>query len=58
MHAIQTLLFDKDSVWDEKKTPTGSFDNSMRSFVSAEICDLIGLYILTVSYGNCIARHV
>ena len=44
-HSCDSLLFSKDGVW--KKSDTDSyFDIPMGSFHGAEVCDLVGLYIL------------
>lgn len=45
MHARKSLLFDKSSAWI-KKGDNPLFDVTMGSFDGAEICELVGLYIL------------
>ena len=47
MHARKSLLFDKDSPW-AKKDSTSTFDVTMGSFDGAEVCELVGLYILSI----------
>ena len=44
-HARKSLLFYKDSVWSKKGDET-LFDVPQGSFDSAEICELVGLYLL------------
>ena len=44
MHSRKSLLFSKDSTWVKKDNP--SFDVTMGSFDGAEVCELVGLYIL------------
>ena len=46
MHARQTLLYDnKSDIWTKRNT-TNQFDVSMGAFDGAEICELVGLFIL------------
>ena len=45
-HSCKTLLFDNDNQTWEKTNNINLFDIPMGSFMGAEICDLIGLYIL------------
>ena len=45
MHARRSLLFNNDSLW-VKKNGDPNFDVTMGSFDGAEICELVGLYIL------------
>ena len=45
VHARRTLLFDKETLW-EKRNNSAQFDVSMGSYDGAEICDLVGLYML------------
>ena len=40
------LLFSKEEVW-KKKSTTSCFDVTMGSYDGAEICELIGVYILS-----------
>ena len=54
MHARKSLLFDKDTPW-KKKDSNELFDVTMGSYDGAEICELVGLYtlsILTKRYGK------
>ncbi len=46
LHARRTLLFTEGSIWVKCSDPSGAFDVSMGAFDSAEICDLVGLYLL------------
>ena len=50
MHARKSLLFNNESPWS-KKDSTDLFDVTMGSFDGAEICELVGLYILSI-LGN------
>ena len=43
-HARKSLLFDKDNVWVKKDNP--KFDVTMGSYDGAELCELVGLYLL------------
>ena len=43
-HARKSLLFDKDNVWVTKDNP--EFDVAMSSYDGAELCELVGLYLL------------
>jgi hypothetical protein len=45
MHARKTLLFTNGKCW-MKKQSNGTFDVAMGSYDGAEICDLVGIYIL------------
>ena len=47
MHARKSLLFDKDKVW-VKKNSDSTFDVTMGSYDGAEVCDLVGIYILSI----------
>ena len=46
MHTCQTIIFHDNRIWT-KKTNNNNFDIAMGSFQGAEVCDLIGLYILS-----------
>ena len=55
LHACDSLLFSDNTVWKKKNNDT-FFDVPMGSFHGAEICDLVGLYILSKLknvFGNC-----
>ena len=43
-HARKSLLFDKNNVWVKKDNP--EFDVTMGSYDGAELCELVGLYLL------------
>ena len=47
MHSGKSLLFDSNSIWI-KKDGDLNFDGTMGSYDGAEICELVGLYILHV----------
>ena len=47
MHARKSLLFDKDERWI-KKNNDSAFDVTMGSYDGAEVCELVGLYILPI----------
>ena len=55
MHARKSLLFNKDSPWS-KKDSAETFDVTMGSFDGAEVCELVGLYILSI-LGNKYNQH-
>ena len=44
MHCRQSILFSNGSAWSKKSSP--QFDVAMGSFDGAEVCELIGLYML------------
>ena len=46
MHARKSLLFDKDQTW-MKKDNDSTFDVTMGSYDGAEVCELVGIYILS-----------
>ena len=46
MHARKSLLFDKDETW-MKKDNDSTFDVTMGSYGGAEVCELVGIYILS-----------
>ena len=46
LHARKSLLFDKNHVWIKKKG--GLFDVTMGAFDGAEVCELVGTYILSL----------
>ena len=46
-HARKSLLFSDDKLWTKSSTCSESlFDVAMGSYDGAEICELVGLYIL------------
>ena len=45
-HCRKSLLFEKDTAWVKKGT-AGNFDVTMRSYDGAEVCELVGIYILS-----------
>ena len=47
MHARKSLLFDKGTPW-KKKDSNELFDVTMGSYDGAEICELVGLYTLSI----------
>lgn len=47
MHARKSLLFNKDTAW-MKKVSDNTFDVTMGSYDGAEVCELVGLYILSI----------
>ena len=46
MNSRKTLLFDRDNIWVKKENP--NFDVTVGSYDGAELCELTGLYILSV----------
>ena len=45
MHCRKSLLFDNETAWT-KKNHSNMFDVTMGSFDRAEVCELIGLFLL------------
>ena len=45
MHCYKSVLFDNETAWT-KKNPSNMFDVTMGSFDRAEVCELIGLFLL------------
>ena len=45
MHCRKSLLFDNDTAWVKKTN--NMFDVTMGSFDGAEICELVGLFLLS-----------
>ena len=45
MHYRRSLLFDNETAWT-KKNHSSMFDVTMGSFDGAEVCELIGLFLL------------
>ena len=54
--AKNSLLFHRGKVW--RKKGTGTFDNTMGSFDGAEICELVGIYLLSIVRGLTIDSGV
>ena len=46
MHSRRTLLFSEGKTWVKKDNPNDAFDVSMGSYDSADVCDVVGLYLL------------
>ena len=51
MHARKSLLFNKDELWVKKDNPT--FDVTMGSYDGAEVCELVGLFLLDTIKKEC-----
>ena len=45
-HALKSLLFDKSSVWIKKDS--SDFEVTMGSYDGAEVCELVGLFLLNL----------
>ena len=45
-HVRKSLSFDKTSIWVKKGNP--NFDVTMGSYDGAEVCELVGLYLLNL----------
>ena len=45
-HVRKSLLFDKTRVWIKKNNP--DFDVTVGSYDGSEVCELVGLYLLTL----------
>ena len=55
MHARKSLLFDNGTAWIKRDSNKDYFDVTMGSYDGAEICELVGLYILNTlaqKYGK------
>ena len=46
VHSHKSLLFDRDNIWVKKENP--NFNVTMGSYDGAELCELTGLYILSI----------
>ena len=46
MHSRKSLLVNNHEIWVKKENP--NFDPTMESFDGAEICELVGLYLLNI----------
>ena len=46
LHSCKTLLCNKNDVWVKKDNP--DFEVTMDSYDGAEVCELVGLYILDI----------
>ena len=46
MHSRKSLLFNNNEIWVKKDNP--NFDVTMGSFDGAEVCELVGLYLLNI----------
>ena len=57
MHARKSVLFDKDTPW-KKKDNESLFDVTMGSFDGAEVCELVGLYILNTLSNEYGKEHI
>lgn len=58
MHARRTLLFDSnETAWIKKDCPN-AFDVAMGAFDGAEICKLVGLFILSELEDNLGAESI
>ena len=58
-HAPKSLLFDKDTVWVKKDNPES--DVTMGSYDGAELCELVGLYLLdllTKEFGKKMLAYI
>ena len=51
MHARKSLLFCKDEVWVKKNNP--EFDVTMGAYDGAEVCELVGLFLLSTIKKEC-----
>ena len=56
MHARKSLLFNQDHVWIKKDG--GLFDVTMGAFDGAEVCELIGTYLLNLIGERCEKSNV
>ena len=51
LHARKSLLLHRNDVWVKKDNP--DFDVTMGSFGGAEVCELVGLYLLDILRQEC-----
>ena len=51
MHARKSLLFNKEEIWVKKDNP--EFDVTMGSYDGAEVCELVGLFLLEKIRKEC-----
>ena len=51
MHARKSLLFNKDEIWVKKDNP--EFNVTMGSYDGAEVCELVGLFLLEKIRKEC-----
>ena len=54
---VFVVLFDKDTPWKKKGNET-LFDVTMGSFDGAEVCELVGLYILNTLSNEYGKEHI
>ena len=54
-HARKSLLFDKTSTWVKRDNP--DFDVTMGSYDGAEVCELVGLYLLNLLTNEFGKQH-
>ena len=50
MHSRKSLLFSNNDIWVKKDNPY--FDVTMGSFNGAEVCELVGLFLLNIVKGD------
>ena len=55
IHSTKSLLFNNTDIWI-KKNEDPDFDETMGSFDGAELCELVGLYILHI-LGEKYGKH-
>ena len=57
MHSRKSLLLSKNEIWIKKKD-NPNFDVPMRSFDRAELCELVGLYLLNILKSEFVGKNI
>ena len=57
MHSRKSLLLSKNEIWIKKKD-NPNFDVPMRSFDRAELCELVGLYLLNILKSQFVGKNI
>ena len=57
MHSRKSLLLSKNEIWIKKKD-NPNFDVTMRSFDRAELCELVGLYLLNILKSEFVGKNI
>ena len=51
MHSRKSLLFNSDTIWVKRSNP--QFDVTMGAYDGAEVCEIVGLYLLSMIKEKC-----
>ena len=57
MHSRKSLLLSKNEIWIKKKD-NPNFDDPMKSFDRAELCELVGLYLLNILKSEFVGKNI